>query len=338
MIIFLYGEDTFRSRQKLSELKDKFKKDVDSSGDSLVTLDGEKLTLDDLNRASSAPSLFSKRRMIIIDNLFENKNQTMFDAVLEYLKDKLAGDNILVFRDEISGLKLPKYKSRLFSFLKKPILKKNKEAKSFVQEFKPLSSIEVTNWIRTEVEKRSGKISLQAATTLSSLLGSDLWQTNNELDKLISYKKAQIKSGEIDGQNNQIETKDVQEFVKGNFDDNIFALTDAIGTNNKALALKLFEQQLEGGANGIYLMTMITRQFKLLLQIKDALEKGVEQRNIASMLKVHPFAVQKGMVQVRNFSLDVLKKVFSSLVEIDRKLKTGKSDVKMEIDLLLVKI
>jgi len=337
MIIFLYGEDTFRSRQKLNELKEKFKKDVDPSGDSLSVLSGEKLTLDELNKASSSVSLFSKRRMIVIDNLFENKSQAIFDAVFDYLKNKLSADNILVFREEISGAKLPKYKSKLFNFLKKPVLKKDAEAKSFVQEFKLLSNTEVTNWTKKEVEKRGGHITLQAAATMSSLLSSDLWQISSEVDKLISYKLGQ---GKLAGnmQVAQIEAGDVREFVRGNFDENIFALTDAIGANNKALSLRLFEQQLEAGLNGVYLLSMIVRQFKLILAIKAALEQGLDQRRITNSLKMHPFVVQKGIAQARNFSLDALKKTFSSLVEIDKKIKTGKSDVKTEIGLLLVKI
>ena len=41
MIIFLFGADTFRSRQKLKEIKDKFLREVDSSGMNMQTLDGK---------------------------------------------------------------------------------------------------------------------------------------------------------------------------------------------------------------------------------------------------------------------------------------------------------
>lgn len=339
MILFLYGEDTFRSRQKLNELKEKFKKDVDPTGDSLSVLSGADLTVDELNKASSSVSLFSKRRMIVIDNLFENKSQAIFEAVLDYLKNKLSADNILVFRDEISGLKLPKYKDKLFKFLKNPKLQKNKEAKFFVQEFKLLSNTEVTNWTKKETEKRGGRITHQAAATLASLLGSDLWRISSEIDKLVNFKLGKKTVSLVDGGAPvQIETEDVQEMVRGNFDENIFALTDAIGANNKGLSVRLFEEQLEAGLNGTYLMTMIIRQFKLILQIKAALEEGMSQRKISTLLKMHPFVVQKGITQARNFSMIILKKILAHLLEIDKKIKTGKSDLKTEINLLLAKI
>ena len=41
MIFFLFGPDTYRSRQKLQELKEKFIHDIDPSSNSLTMLDGE---------------------------------------------------------------------------------------------------------------------------------------------------------------------------------------------------------------------------------------------------------------------------------------------------------
>ncbi|MBI3627096.1 hypothetical protein HY224_03555 [Candidatus Uhrbacteria bacterium] len=56
MIFFLHGADTYRSRQKLKEIKDKFRKDVDPSGLNITVLDGAKADLDILSRAfMSAP-------------------------------------------------------------------------------------------------------------------------------------------------------------------------------------------------------------------------------------------------------------------------------------------
>ena len=50
MIIFLYGADTFRSREKLKSLKDRFIREVDRSGLNLIELDGEKAGINDINK------------------------------------------------------------------------------------------------------------------------------------------------------------------------------------------------------------------------------------------------------------------------------------------------
>ena len=88
MIIFLYGEDTFRSRQKLKELKSKFLRDIDSSGNSLAVLGGENTTLDRLNEIMASSSLFSKKRMIVIENIFSNKDKNIFEVLKDYLAKK----------------------------------------------------------------------------------------------------------------------------------------------------------------------------------------------------------------------------------------------------------
>ena len=48
MFFFLYGPDTFRAKQKIKQLKDKFIAEVDPEGTSIVELDGAKLKLEEL--------------------------------------------------------------------------------------------------------------------------------------------------------------------------------------------------------------------------------------------------------------------------------------------------
>ena len=47
MIIFLYGPDSFRAREKMKQLKQKFIREVDKSGLNLIEMDGDKMTLND---------------------------------------------------------------------------------------------------------------------------------------------------------------------------------------------------------------------------------------------------------------------------------------------------
>jgi len=51
-----------------------------------------------------------------------------------------------------------------------------------------------------------------------------------------------MKPGLTEGGVVDIDVSDVEELVKGKFDEDIFALTDAISARNKALAIKLLEE------------------------------------------------------------------------------------------------
>ena len=81
--------------------------------------------------------------------------------------------------------------------------------------------------------------------------------------------------------------------VRGQFDENIFALTDAVGSRNKAMAMKLLEEQLAADVSDIYLLSMIIRQFKILIQIGQAMDSGMDSRSIAGALKMHSFVAQR---------------------------------------------
>lgn len=337
MIIFLYGEDSFRSRNKLNELKDKFRREVDPSGNSITVLNGAEAKFNQINESVSPSSLFASKRMIIIENIFANSQKTIQDDTREYLKILKNDDNIVVFWDEISGEKMGK--NKLFNFLNK---KDEKEKiQKFSQKFDNLSNFQVGDWIKIEAQKEEVKISNQAVTELVAMFGSDLRQINNELQKVINFKKGKtVLSGQVEIVQKQtvIEKEDVELMCYGNFNENIFALTDAISQKNKALALDLFEKEIQGGIADTYLMHMIVRQIKILLQIRAALDQGFSSRKIVNKLKLHPFVVQKTSAQANNFTLFKLKNILSVLLKIDEKVKTGKVDIRTALELLIVKI
>jgi DNA polymerase-3 subunit delta len=224
---------------------------------------------------------------------------------------------------------LPKYKDVFFSFLKK---------QKYAAVFNSLSNTEATAWAKKEIASRGGKITASAATLLAGFLGSDLWRMSNEIDKLINYKAGQKLKLDLSDEHVAINNEDVESLVRGNFDEKIFALTDAISNKNKSLAIKLLEDQIDAGLTDIYLLSMIARQFKILLRVRQALDSGMTPRQISSVLKIHPFVAQKGIAQARNFTLHVLRDMLKRIIEIEYNMKTGKSDVKSALDLLLVKL
>jgi len=316
MIIFLYGEDSYRSRQKLNQIKEKFKKS-DPSNINLTVLDGEKAGSEDIKKAVQAVPFLAKKRLVIVENLLtKNKSKTLPDELINYIKKKIPETTVIVFWEEGS----PDERTKLFKLFKKP---------QKAQEFKLLSGYSLSKWIEQEVKKRGGKIERNALDKLAAYVDNDLWQMSNEVDKLISYKGAK---------NEPITTDDVELLVKAKLDTNIFNMIDAIGQKNKKRALKLLHDQIESGAHELYLLTMITYQFRNLLIIKDLIEQGKNQYQIQRETKMHPFVVQKTFSQARNFSLNELKKIYQKLLDTDVALKTSKIEPNLALDLLVTKL
>lgn len=328
MIIFLYGEDTFRSKQKLKEMKKKFVQDVNPSGDSLHALDGEKCTLDEINSAVASASLFSEKRMIVVENIFLSPQKTIFSVLEKYFSEEAKdSENIIIFYEEQGETKIKN--NKFFKFLKK---------QKFVQEFKALNNLQTANWIKEGAVAQGMKINSQAVNHLLGLFDSDLWALSNELNKIINFKKSKQAeliegSGEL-----EIVLADVEKLSRGKVDENFFALTDAISQKNKAKVFELFEKEIEAGVAEQYLLTMIQRQFKILLQVRQALDVGISPRQMAKELKLHPFVAQKALGQVRNYNLLSLKDIFSKLINLDAQSKSGGLDLRTGLSLLLAKI
>lgn len=328
----------------MDELKNKYLREVDQHGSGLSVISGAKAAVADIAGAISPSSLLSKKRLIIIEDIFASKDAAIFEKLHEYLKNKQQDDNIVIFWE--SNLLIKKIKGKPAAMLldssgkDKPLNKKQAELFKFLAgqkyafSFNQLSNTELANWVKKQAAARGGKISARAADMLVGLVGSDGWQISNELDKLLNYKTA----GQLTDGAAAIEAEDVQKLVQGNFSENIFALTDALSVKNKILATRLLDEQLAAGLSDGYMLNMFTRQFRILLQIKQALESGSSPRQIASQLKLHPFVAQKGVEQARHFTLPILKSVLSRLHEIDFKVKTGQGDYLTGLNMLIAKL
>lgn len=323
MIIFLYGEDTYRSSQKLTEIQNKFKKEVDPSGLNLTVLNGSGLKFEDFNQQVKASPFLARKRMVIIKNLIsENRSKSIQKEIVELLDQESKNpdqDNIIVFWENTDYSK-SKAKHALWERLKK---------EKFAQEFKPLSPRELNGWLEQAVKERQAKIEKAAISLLAASVGNDLWQMNNELEKLTNYRQDKI-----------ITVNDIETMVKAKYDDDIFKFIDALGNNNKKQAVKLLSDQLNSGAEELYLLAMFIRQFRILLLTKDLQtdQPTITKDKIAKELQIHPFVAQKALYQARNFTAGQLNNIYQMLLNIDLQIKTTSTKPKLLFDLFIAQI
>jgi DNA polymerase-3 subunit delta len=200
-----------------------------------------------------------------------------------------------------------------------------------------LNVSQVNQWIQKRADKLGAILSPVQISKISSTFSNNLWQIDNELNKIIHYKRGISKEISKD-EKITIADDDLKTMSSGKIDENIFALTDAIGNKNKNLALALLEKEIEAGMAEIYLLHMVVRQFRILLQVRQALDSGFSQAQITGELKLHPYVVQKSLRQASGFSLEFLKNIFLKLIELDRDLKTGQAEFKVSLELLITKL
>jgi DNA polymerase-3 subunit delta len=344
----MYGLDDYRAKQKIKEVKKKFLQEVDLSDSSTEELRGEDLTLDKFHAVSSSNSLFARRRLIITTNVLFSKSKNLADDLLKYLKEHQESDNIFIFYEpNLTRDKKDVLVMALADDDTKPLTKAQaalvdwwkQEATS--QYFPLLNNQEVAVWMDGVVKPAGLELDYRAKQILTATVGSDLWALTNELAKLIHYQQASSSAKATEDKQCEdkiINAEAVLAMLGTKSEENIFALTDALSNKNKQLAVKLLADQLQEGASEAYLLTMLTRQVKILLTIRASLDSGCSARDIGAKVKLHPYVLQKGINQARNFNLPYLKSLLTALVRLDYSYKSGRLPASLMLSLIAAKI
>lgn len=321
MIIFLYGEDSFRSSRKVLEIKEKFlASDAAGSGLSVFDFDQKDKEASPLD-ALGTPNLLAPKRLVIIKNLIISGTEKEQDEILEYFKKNkhIEGDSdlVVIFWEREN----PKKSNALYKFLEK-------FAKS--QGFEKLAGIKLINWVLKRIKEidGEGKISKTALDKLIVFCGNDTNILDKEIQKLVNYAEGRI-----------IKEEDIEILVRAKIDSNIFQTIDALAGRRKMEALKLLHRHLERGEDPFYILSMFIYQFRNLIKIADLKENyGAREQEIVRISKSHPFVVKKSMAQLRMFPLEKLKKIYQKLSDLDTKVKTGQIEIKLALDKFIVEL
>ena len=308
MIFFFYGEDSFRSHQKIKTIADKFKTNVGGDGHNVEYLDGDTLKIEDFYNSVRSGGFLVEKKLIIIRDIFSNKKlKDIQDEIIKFLKtqkDTVEENYIIFYQSGKADARGKLYKA----------LKKFK----FTEEFNILPTPKLISWIKKKVENNKKEITTQAINLLLTYIGNNLWQLNQEINKLSNYCEKEIKED------------DIKKLVHAKTDDNIFNLVDAIGNKNKKLSLSLIEEQLDSGIAIQYIITMIIRQFRLIIKVKSFTEGKITQDwAIAQALGMHSFVAKKLLQQSNSFKLEELKKIYQQLLLVDEKIKFSTNQEKI---------
>jgi DNA polymerase-3 subunit delta len=301
MIFFYYGENSWLARQKIKAIKKKFQSDVDPSGHNILNIDGEDVSASKFFEAVSASGFLASKKLLIVKNIFNNKKLgTWQDALLDFLSKQkdTAEENYIIFWQTDK----PDVRTKLYKALKKF---------HFVEEFKNFSSAELIAWLKKQAQIKNRSLDDITANILVAYVGNDLWSLQQELEKLIHFTT------------DSITPDDVKNLVVSKVDDNIFNLVEAIGQQNKALALKLMDEKFNSGTNAQYLLSMIVRQYRLLIKVKALSKQASYSGAIAQALKLPPWLADKAFKQSQLYTAEQLKKIYSELLELDQQLKSS---------------
>ena len=147
----------------------------------------------------------------------------------------------------------------------------------------------------------------------------------NEVEKLISYKNDE----------DVIKSEDIDAVCTVQITNHIFDMIDAIGQRQQKKALDLYYDLLALKEPPFRILSLITRQFNLLLQIKELVLKNAGRSEITSKVSVPPYFINKYISQAAQFDMKVLKKALEACGRADEEIKMGNIKDGIAVELLI---
>jgi DNA polymerase-3 subunit delta len=319
MLIFVYGDDTFRVQEKVKELREAFAKKFDPTGLNFSSFlaDGKKLEPGPVVQAITSMPFLGEKRMVILRDVLSQTKKELDEAIVNALEN-VPTSTIVVLWETLPPADLEK----------KPLFKTLKSgAEVHHYPYPLLEGAKLQQWTAMRIKELGATIAPDALVSIIERVGSDLWQMNAEIEKL---------AARADGE--MITKAMVEEMVRASFDDQIFALVDAVAARQSNLALRLLEEERLSGAADGYILSMLIRQIRLLLGARAMLDENprASQAEFAALFGVHPFVAGKAMKQARAFALDGLKATHAFLYNLELGLKTGRYKDDLAADLATV--
>jgi len=322
MFYILHGEDEFSRSEMVANLRRRMGSDTTMVDLNTLRFDGPTVSLAELQHACNTIPFFSERRLIIVDGLLTYLQEAASDSEREKWLQELA--EYLPHMPETTRLIFLEPKHIPPSHPLRRLIAQD-EGLGHAQEFQLPQGKELTNWITQRVRKRGGHITDKAADQLAAFIGNNLRLLAQEIEKLLSYvdRARPITEGDV-----QLLVSDAQEA-------SVFEMVDALGRRDRETASQLLHHRLEKGDHPLLLLSMMARQIRILIQVKELRQSGLNRRAIARQLKLHPFVVQKALAQERNFSMEQLESIHRRLLEADVAIKTGQMEPILALDMLI---
>lgn len=328
-----HGEDEFSRSEQIKKFRAQLG-DPQFADLNITQFDGRKLALSELTHACDAVPFLSDKRLVIVEGLLarlEPRRKKSDDDTSEEIEVETNPD---LAKELVAYLPRLPETTRLVFVEAKTLAKNNpvlkyaaSDARAHVKEFSAPDARALPKWIDARVKQKGGVIEAEAVGELAAHLGNDLRLLDNEIEKLLTYRAQQ-----------PIRAEDVRALVASVTESSVFDLVDALGRREAERALRLLHDQLAHNAAPVYLLTMITRQFRLLLQWRDLAERGMSFDQVTAQLKLHPFVARKTAEQARNFTLPQLEAIYQKLLDVDIAIKTGRSEPMLALDLLVVEL
>ncbi len=290
----------------------------------MMVLEG-KVEIEKLKDYCTALPMFSEHKMVIVKNsgFFRSQRksgegdseatgekESKKDELSEFLANVPSYTCLVFVEDDVNR------KLRAVNAIKKHGL---------VVEFDYQKPADLAKWVVKVFEANKKKIDMVTASMIVENSEPGMTEILNEVNKVILFV----------GERTRITDDDIKKVCTKSIKSMIFDLTDAAAERDSSKALKLLNDMISLKEPVPKIFFMLTRQLRLVLQMKLLTEEGMSTNQAISRMRLTPYAARKIVKQAQGFSAEMLKEVLEECLKLDEAVKSGRLEDRAAVELLI---
>lgn len=316
-VYLFYGKDTYIIKSKTNQII--AKSNIDDFN--ITTYDLEESTLEEaINDASTIPFM-ADQKMVVIKNAYflTNEKKTKKElnhnlkAFQRYLENPVQ-ETILVI--QAPYVKLDERKAIT------KILKQH----SVVEECKPLKDQDLRGWVKRQLGKNGISIDADALNEVINRCENNTEVIVLETQKLILYSEGY----------SRVDLETVKLVVTKNVEDNVYEITNMLLSKNRSKALEIYNDLVMHNEDPLRILGILVNKYREILHTKLLLNDGKQKADVASYFNASPGRAFYIMKNAKGISLDHVEDQLLKLEDLDYKIKTGRIDKRIGLELFIL--
>ena len=303
----LFGEEAYLKIQYKEKLIHALNPDDDTMN--FTKYEGKGIEVREMIDLCETMPFFADHRVVLVENsgFFKNK----CDELADYMKTLPDYLRLVFVEEEVDK------RSRMYKAVKNC---------GRIGEFAKQDEKTLIRWILGMAKKEKLQMSEAAVRYLLAKTGNDMENLGQELEKLFCYCM----------NHTEITAADIDEICTTQIGNHIFDMVDAVAAKEQKKALDYYYDLLTLKEPPMRILYLLTRQFRILMEVKEMDRTGVPPKEIAAKVGIMPFLVGKYRAQAKAFTRKELRGIVEAGVQTEEDVKTGKMGDILSVELFLV--
>src|SRR5438874_2029102 len=204
----------------------------------------------------------------------------------------------------------------------KVVVAMERDKRARILRFEPPRRSDRAGWVRKLAEERGLTITPGAVRLLLERSQPDLRLLDQEIAKLALYGSPSTR----------IDEEALRALVSDSREEEIFALTDALGSARPGEVAGVLQSLLDAGREPTWLLYTLVSHWRRLLQARAVRDRGGTVAELQAKLTDHPFVVEKAFRQAADYSAAELDRGFHQLLKLEEQIKLGELDARLAVE------